>query len=281
MKKYVVTYTDMNAWKTWGTYWASSLWHFANFDGQAIVIFSDGLPPKRIIEKLSERNIKAVPALNISSRRVVDVVPSLASMISEVDKDGIYIYWGVDSYFEGDINPIFEQTADRMSYCDFGTLCQASLVTESEIPSTNMVGGPAHLWKVFNGFVQYFNERNRNVSLHDYIANFSRHFPRFIEKRDVIWNCDLPSVVKLVDNKLYKGRDLIRVFCPTVFQSLSALKGLNFYQRHPSLVESWQRWLYGQPSYKKVLFKVSGPMPMWGEPTGTMHEKQPSFNLDQ
>jgi hypothetical protein len=279
MKKYVVTYTDMPAWKSWGAYWVSSLWQFANFDGQAIVIFRDELPSKHIIDRLAENNVIVIPALNISERRMVDLVPTLTNAIPQIDEDGVYIYWGVDSYFENDINPLFDKSADCMVYCDFGQPCEASLVSENSVPSNNMIGGPARLWKVFGGFSKFFRECYPDVSLHDYLANFAKHFPRFINKQDVVWNCDLPSVVKLVDDKLYKGHDPVRVFCPTVFQSLAALKGLNFYQRHPSVVEGWQRWLYGQPSYKKVLFKVNGPLPLWDDrPAEVANES--SLNVD-
>lgn len=270
MKKYVVTYANLPAWKSWGASWAASLKQFANFDGQAIVLFRGKEQlPKRIVDKLAQVNINIIP-VSENTKDPMDFVSSLCNVIHELDEEGVYVYWGVDSYFENSINEIFDEAANKMVCCQFRHLCHSALVSESSPLSTNMIGGTIFSWEMLHHFSKCFYDFNQEGN---YLEEFSKNFPKLVEsKDDVVWNCGLPSAVKLIQNKLVKAsgthvrvREHIKVFCPGAFQTLSALHGLQFYQRHPSVTARWHKWLYGQPSYKRVFFNVSNPLPLWGD----------------
>jgi hypothetical protein len=239
MKKYVVSYADQSSWKTWTTYWLSSLNKFANFDGEVLLFFRGDLPSKPVLDKLSTKNIHVLAAANNYSDRHCDLLASLGKIVSTHEDDAVFIYWGIDSYFESDINELFDR--DNMVYCDGG-----------------MIGGPGRLWEIFYNFGRFLGLENTTV--HDLCQQFQNHFPAFAEKQELVWNCDLPSAVKEIEGKLHIKKEVVKVFCPSDYQSLSAVNGLLFNQRHSAVIREWEKWLYGKPSYKKVLFNVTKVM---------------------
>lgn len=251
MKKYVVSYADQSTWKTWATYWLSSLNKFANFDGEVLLFFRGDMPSKPVLDKLATKNIHVIAAANNYADRHCDLLASLGKIFSTQDDDTVFIYWGIDSYFESDINELFERK--NMVYCDFAQANQ-----ELHIPNGGMIGGPVRLWEIFYNFGRFLGLEYTRV--HDLLDQFQKHFPAFIEKQELVWNCDLPSAVKEIEGKLHIKKEAVKAFCPSDYQSLSAVNGLLFDQRHSSVIKEWEKWLYGRPSYKKVLFNVTKVM---------------------
>jgi hypothetical protein len=206
----LITYFNKLTWHSWGISWLSSLYEFANFQGNVIIV-DYGLPQKAInfLEKL---NITIIPGLQKFSSESLDFVHTISKI------NGMCAFWSPSSYFQGDINEVFK----KLVYSSGDFWCMSS-----------------DIMVFLDGFMQFcIDSEVSGLDLHKLIDLFGAGFG----EKDDKWLTVVGKHLKW-DNGWVGEHKVISIPESLHFSALSAY--YHYRNRYPGLYNSWVSYYKG------------------------------------
>lgn len=183
--KAVFTGFNENYWHLWGMSWLTSLQKIAQYKGDIFVV---GFNLTEITQqKLVNAGVNLINSTADSNYR--------QNTLLEINrfaknKDGVFVYWDADAYFQEPIDSIFDLAKETLV-----------ITTNSNL---GFIAGPANQWQIFekmNSLMASFNdERNLFTSVLVY-------FDGLFNRIDDTWNFTNIGNLKDLNGKLiYKDK---------------------------------------------------------------------------
>jgi hypothetical protein len=213
LNKFIFSCFTEDYFERFGAGWVGSLREISKFDG-IIVFLSLGYKRQRVMDALKANNITVLHEDDGANRRQI-----VFDKISDLQRHspGVFAYMDFDGYFNGEINPMFEESNDGNLH-----MCENF--------SMGLVCGNNEAWNSYADYRKFENACGLMPSMNDFFSS-----NRKIAKLDSSWNCidmDMDHVEKA--KFIHYSTGLKQV--PDGIESLE----LSFERRFPDYCAKWK-----------------------------------------
>lgn len=167
MNKFIFSSFTEEYFDRFGAGWVGSLREVSKFDGM-VVLVSLGYKRQRVLDILKSNDIAVLHEDDDDNRRQI-----VFGKIAELQKHspGVFAYIDFDGYFNGDINPMFDESNDGNLH-----ICENF--------SMGLVCGNNEAWNSYGDYRKFENVCGLMPSMVDFLSN-----NRKMSKLDSSWNC--------------------------------------------------------------------------------------------
>lgn len=229
MNKFIFSCFTEEYFEKFGAGWIGSLRELSNFDGM-VVLLSLGYKRQRVMDALKTCNITVIHEEDRVNKRQI-VFDKIADL--QKHSPGCFAYIDFDGYFNGDINPLFEESNDGNLH-----IC--------ENLSMGLVCGNNKAWEAYGDYRKFENVCGLQPSMVDFLSNNSN-----MSKLDSSWNCLNLDVEHVEKSKFIHYSSGIKKI-PDGVDSLN----LSFCQRNQDLYAKWKSIFFEnqRPQIKLKMF---------------------------
>ena len=211
MKRYVVTGFDEHYWNAWGMHWLASLQNVAHYKGDIIVVGHN-------LSEITQEKLKKANVLVIPSSANNDFRKNTLLKISQFSQqeDAIFAYWDADSYFQENIDSIFDLAKDNF-------------VVATNV-NLGFIAGPSNRWQIFEEVDSLMSFMNDSRDLFTCILNF---YAKFFSWVDDSWNfTDVTNLIEQNGKLTFKGNPQKVIHPSGIIKTMLENKNILFQERY-------------------------------------------------
>ena len=185
----VFTGFDENYWHLWGTSWLASLQKVAQYQGDIFVVGFN-------LSEITQQKLVAAGVNVIGSEAEKNFRQNTLLEIAKYakDKNGVFVYWDADVYFQDSIDSIFDLAKDEL------------VITINS--NLGFVAGPTKEWQIFekvNSLMKSLNDKR------DLFISVLFYFDGLFSRIDDTWNFTNIGNLKDLNGKLVYKDELQKV----------------------------------------------------------------------
>jgi len=228
LKKFIFSAFNSEYIDKYGASWIASLKEKSNFNG-IVVLIALGYSCSKVVDALKLEGITVINADDEEDRRkvVFDIIANL-----QKHSDGVYAYWDIDGYFNGDVNEIFD-------------MCNDGNVHIANNSSLGFVCGNNQAWNIYSQYRDFENACGLKPSMYEFITQ--NHSVSLV---DSCWNCLAIDSASAIMSKFYHYPRIIR-------NTPDGMSRFDFYfdKTNQDMHDRWRHKIFGglKPSMKRFI----------------------------